>query len=172
MHEGNKNTRRYHKITCSCRTRITRKFCSSRVSRTCDRKFTSTLNLIAYTESLQAHWKVCGIKMARLSIDTRSKIIELRSRGLAVSEIQRRLQELNISISRQAMYDLIKKFREKGTVKNVIGRRRPRKITPEMRAAIKEAYNENDEVTSTGIKTLLVYHGCRRRTKQKFVSHF
>ena len=110
--------------------------------------------------------------MARLSIDTRSKIIELRSRGLAVSEIQRRLQELNISISRQAMYDLIKKFREKGTVKNVIGRRRPRKITPEMRAAIKEAYNENDEVTSTGIKTLLVYHGCRRRTKQKFVSHF
>ena len=41
-------------------------------------------------------------------------------------------------------------------MKDLLGRRRPRKITQEMRAAIEEAYKDNDKLTSTGIKNLLV----------------
>ena len=54
--------------------------------------------------------------MARLSIETRRRVLDIR----------RRLKEENISVS---YYDLIQKFREKLTVKDLPQRRRPRKIT-------------------------------------------
>ena len=87
------------------------------------------------TENLQTWCNYAvSLKMARLSKETRRRVITLHSRGYRVLDIQRRLQEENISVSYQAIYDLIRKFREKGTVKDLPGRRRPRKITQEMRA--------------------------------------
>lgn len=93
--------------------------------------------------------------MARLSLECRRSVIMLRSRGYTISEIQRRLREESIFVSRQALHNLIRKFRDKLTVKDLPRRRRPRKITEEMKAAIEEAYNGNDELTSTDIKRLL-----------------
>ena len=42
------------------------------------------------------------------------------------------------------------------TIKDLPRRRRPRKLTEEMKAAIEEAYRGNDELTLTEIKRLLV----------------
>jgi len=94
--------------------------------------------------------------MARLSKESRKRVIALHSRGYTVTEIRRRLQEENISVSRQALHNLLRKFLDKRIIKDLPRRSKQRKITEEMRSAIEEAYNGNDELTSTGIKSLLM----------------
>jgi len=94
--------------------------------------------------------------MARLSEESRKRVIALHSRGYTVTEIRRRLQEENISVSRQALHNLLRKFLDKRIIKDLPRRSKQRKITEEMRSAIEEAYNGNDELTSTGIKSLLM----------------
>lgn len=94
--------------------------------------------------------------MARLSLESRQRVITLFSRGYTVSEIRRRLSEESTKVSSQALHNLLRKFREKMTIKDLPRRRRPRKLTEEMKAAIEEAYRGNDELTSTEIKRLLV----------------
>ena len=93
--------------------------------------------------------------MARLSLESRNRVITLFSRGYTVLEIQRRLREERTTVSCQALYNLLRKFREKNTIENLPGRRRPRKITTEMEATIEEAYNGNDELTARKLKRLL-----------------
>ena len=93
--------------------------------------------------------------MTRLSIEARQKVITLHLLGYPVLEIYRRLREENTSISRQALYNLIKKHRDRGTVADLPRRKRQRKITEQMRAMIEEELNKNDELTSSCIKTLL-----------------
>ena len=93
--------------------------------------------------------------MARLSLESRNRVITLFSRGCTVSQIQRQLREESATVSCQALYNMLQKFREKNTIENLPERRRPRKITAEMKAAIEEAYNGNDELTSTELKCLL-----------------
>ena len=48
--------------------------------------------------------------MARLSLECRWSVIMLRSRGYTVSGIQWRLCEENISVSYQALHNLLHKF--------------------------------------------------------------
>ena len=94
--------------------------------------------------------------MARLSLESRQRVITLFSRGYTVTEIRRRLCEEITNVSSQALHNLLRKFHEKRTIKDLPRRRRPRKLTEEMKAAIEEAYRGNDELTSTEIKRLLV----------------
>ena len=82
-------------------------------------------------------------------------VITLHSRGHTVSEIRRRLREENCDISTQSLYNLLRKFREKGTTADLPRQRRPRKITEEMRVLIEQELTNNDELTSTGIRSLL-----------------
>ena len=84
--------------------------------------------------------------MARLSLESRQGVVTLFLRGHTVSDIRRRLREENKKVSSQALHDL-RKFREKNTIKDLPRRRRPRKLTEEMKAAIEEAYRVNDELT-------------------------
>ena len=93
--------------------------------------------------------------MARLNLESKKRIIALHFRGYTVSEIRQRLQEQDISVSSQSIHNLLQKFREKHILIDQPRRSRQRKITAEMRAAIKEMYNGNDELTSTRIKRLL-----------------
>ena len=74
--------------------------------------------------------------MVRLSLESRNRVITLFSRGYSILEIQRRLREERTTISCQALYNLLQKFREKNTIENLPGRRRPQKITMEMEATI------------------------------------
>ena len=82
-------------------------------------------------------------------------MITLESKGYSLSSIRRRLLEEGISISLQALYDLIKKFREKGTFVNLPRRTRQRKITENMKKLIEEEMNKNDELTARRVRNLL-----------------
>ena len=95
--------------------------------------------------------------MARLSIESRMRVITLRSRGYSILQIRKRLQEENIIVSRQAIYSLVKKFQNYRVYLDLPRRRRQQKITTEMRLVIEEALTSNDEITSRGIKSLLTF---------------
>ena len=88
-------------------------------------------------------------------MESRMRVITLRSRGYSVLQIRRRLQEENISVSRQAIHSLVTKFQNHRTCEDLPRRRRQQKITAEMRHMIEEALINNDELTSRGIKSLL-----------------
>ena len=90
--------------------------------------------------------------MVRLSIESRMRVITLRSRGYSILQIWQRLQEENITVSRQAIYSLVKKF-QNYHVYSDLPRRRWQQITAEMRLVIEEALTSNDEITSRGIIT-------------------
>ena len=64
---------------------------------------------------------VHDLKMGRLTIDDRLRMITLYSRGYS---IRKRLIEENLSISSQGIYNLIKKFLEKGTIVDLPYQRR------------------------------------------------
>ena len=94
------------------------------------------------------------VKMARLSLESRSRVITFFSMSYTALQIQRQLREERTAVSCQTIYNLLRKFRENNTINN-LPERRPRKITAEMKTMIEEAYNGNDELTSTGLKRLL-----------------
>ena len=93
--------------------------------------------------------------MTRLSIESRQKVIRLHSLGYPKLQIHRRLQEEGTSVSRQALYNLLRKHRYKGTVVDLPRQKREQKITEQMKALIEEELNKDDELTSSKIKTLL-----------------
>lgn len=88
-------------------------------------------------------------------METRQRVITLYSRGHTVSEIRRRLREEDCDISAQSLYNLLRKFREKRMIADLPRQRRPRKLNEEMRLLIEQELNRNDELTSTGIRSLL-----------------
>lgn len=90
--------------------------------------------------------------MARLTNESRRRVVTLYLKGHSVIEIRRRLTEENIVVSRQALHKLIRKYRM-GTFCQP--RRCQGKITEEMKSLIDETLRNNDEVTSTGLKRLL-----------------
>ena len=57
--------------------------------------------------------------MARLSVESRKRVVTLHGKGYSVSEIQMRLLQENISVSTQAIHNLLRKFHDKGTVKDL-----------------------------------------------------
>ena len=91
-----------------------------------------------------------------MSMETRQRVITLHSRGYTVWEIHRRLREINCDISAQSLYNLLRKFREKRTISDLPRQRRPRKLNDEMRQLIEQELTRNDELTSTGIRSLLL----------------
>ena len=99
--------------------------------------------------------------MARLSNESKKRVVTLHLKGHSVIEIRRRLLQENISISRQSLYKLISKFHMGTLTGDAEPRRRKRKITKEMETVIEEALRNNDEITSRGIKrsntTLLIF---------------
>ena len=93
--------------------------------------------------------------MTRLDISTRRRILVLRGLGYSVSDITKRLNEENISISRQAIFNLIKKYRETGSLLDLPRRARDRKLREPMLQALNEALTENDELTARQARSLL-----------------
>ena len=93
--------------------------------------------------------------MTRLDIATRRWILVLKSLDYSVSDITKRLNEENISISRQAIFNLIRKHRETGSVLDLPRRARDRKLTEPMIHVLNEALMENDELTARQARSLL-----------------
>ena len=99
--------------------------------------------------------------MVRLSL-------ELRKKDDHHASFQRLYSPRNSSTVARCRYFcqltcLLRKYCEKSILIDIPRRSRQRKITPEMRVVIEEMYNENGELTSTRIKSLLTKGGqiCR-----------
>lgn len=93
--------------------------------------------------------------MTRLDIATRRRILVLKGLGYSVSDITKRLNEENISISRQAIFNLIRKYRETGSLLDLPRRARDKKLTDPMLQVLNEALTENDELTARQARSLL-----------------
>ena len=93
--------------------------------------------------------------MPRLSIEARRRIVSLVSGGFTVPSIAQRLEEEKVVVSKRAVYDLVKKFRLKGVIKDLPRRRKARILTEEMKLFIEEEL-KNDELTSTAINASLI----------------
>ena len=57
--------------------------------------------------------------MARLSLQSKHRFVTLYSRSYAVSEIQWRLRKVGTTVSYQAVFNLLWKFCEKTTIKDL-----------------------------------------------------
>ena len=94
--------------------------------------------------------------MPRMSLDTRKRVILLKNKGFSVSKILTRLKQEQISITRQTLYNLLKKHSESGCVVDLPKRTRTRKISDEMMAIIDEALSNKDELTAREIRSILM----------------
>ena len=94
--------------------------------------------------------------MPRLDIDTRRRVILFISLGYSVCDIKKRLEEEQTKISRQALYCLIKKFKETGRLSDMPRRTRPRRLSPEMCDFLDHSLTENDELTARNAHSLLL----------------
>lgn len=94
--------------------------------------------------------------MPRLSIEAMRRVVSLHSIGYSVSSIFERLKQENVEVSKRSIYNLVKKFRLKGVVRDLPRRKKPRILTKEMEAFIEEELKRNDELASTAINALLV----------------
>ena len=94
--------------------------------------------------------------MSRLDIDTRRRVVFLKSTGYSVSQIKKQLQEENIIISSQALFNLLKKFKDTGKLIDLPWRTRPRKLSREMMVFLNKALSENDKLTARQTRCLLV----------------
>ena len=94
--------------------------------------------------------------MTRLDISTRRRVILLYQSGYSISKIRKRLSEENVSISSQALFNLVRKHRETGKLIDLPRRARPRKLSQEMVAVLEEAWCDNDELTARQARSLLM----------------
>jgi len=94
--------------------------------------------------------------MPRIDIDTRRRVIVLKQSGYSISQIRKRLKEENIVISCQALFNLVKKYKETGKLIDLYRRKRPRKLTNEMRAFLSQTLTRDDEVTARRARHLLL----------------
>ena len=93
--------------------------------------------------------------MPRLDINTR-RVVFLKQAEYSIAEIQKRLKEENISISSQALFNLVRKYKETGMLIDKPRRTRPRKLDDEMLAVLNQALTENDELTARQARCLLI----------------
>ena len=94
--------------------------------------------------------------MPRLDISTRRRVVFLKQAEYSIAEIQKRLKEENISISSQALFNLVRKYKETGMLIDKPRRTRPRKLDDEMLAVLNQALTENDELTARQARCLLI----------------
>ena len=94
--------------------------------------------------------------MVHLDVSIRRRIILLKEAGHSVVDIRKCLSEENISISLQALYNLVKKYNETGKLLDLPRRTRPRKLTGEMMAMLNQGLSEDDELTARRARSLLL----------------
>ena len=86
-------------------------------------------------------------EMPRLSMETRRRFLTLRERCLSVAEVQKRLAEEEIFVSRVALYKLWKKYRDTDRIAGTWKPKRVKKLGEEQLVAIDEALAKNDKLT-------------------------
>lgn len=93
--------------------------------------------------------------MPRLDVDTRGRVVLLRSRGYSVADIRRRLSEEKIVVSAASIYKLLKKAKELGSVVDRNRRHTPRILCTEQLKFMDEALASDDELTARRLREML-----------------
>ena len=94
--------------------------------------------------------------MPQISVDTRKRVTLLKNKGFSVSKILTRLKQEQISVTCQALYNLLKKHSKSGCVVDLPKRTRTSKISNKLMAIIDEALSDNDELTAREIQSILI----------------
>ena len=81
--------------------------------------------------------------------------MHLHERGYSVAAIVERLQEEHTIVSRVALYKLLKKYKERGSVGDRARRPRRAKLDHEHLVFIDNAMAQNDELSSRQLRQLL-----------------
>ena len=94
--------------------------------------------------------------MARMSMETRRRVIVLFKRGVRLKKIKARLEEEGIKVSKTSLCLLIKKYKTTGMIADKI---RPpaktKKLELEHLCLIDEALDEDDELSTNEIRSKL-----------------
>ena len=88
-------------------------------------------------------------------MESRKRIVILRCKGYSMIKIRQRLKEESIVTSQRTIHNVLSKFKNHRIYKDLPIQRRKPKITEEMKIAIEEALNSNDEITARGVQNLL-----------------
>ena len=94
--------------------------------------------------------------MPRLSYEARRRVISLYNSDYSVLEISKRLDAEKVDVSPRALYNLLQKYRLKGTIRDLPRRKMPQILTEEMKRFMEERLRANDEVTARAMKNLLL----------------
>ena len=107
-------------------------------------------------EKPEAERYVIEAIMPRLSYEARRRVISLYQSNYSVLEISKRLDVEKVDVTPRALYNLVKKYCLKGTIRDLPCRKMPQILTEEMKRFMEDKLRANDEVTSTMMKDLLL----------------
>ena len=74
--------------------------------------------------------------------------------------IVQRLEQEDVKVSKRAVYDLVKKFRLKGIVKDLPGRKKARILTGEMKSFSKKSFKRMTPATRVIASHVCNNHAC------------
>ena len=95
--------------------------------------------------------------MPRISAETRRRIVAIKSSGYSVTQIQKRLADEDICVSKVTIYKLLKKYKEFRTVLDMPRRASvPRKLNADHVKFIDNSMAANDEITARQMRILLL----------------
>ena len=94
--------------------------------------------------------------MPRLDLETRRRVLALRQVGYSFNAIKERLIQENIDITTRSLQRLEKKFFDHGTYKDLARRKRCKKLSPAMVNFMNEKLTQDDELTSSKLRKLLL----------------
>ena len=93
--------------------------------------------------------------MARMSLDTRSRVVYLHKSGFKLKDIQLCLKEEDIKVSKKSLCLLLRKYRLHGVVSDLPKRAKRRKLALQHLKLIDEAIAADDEVSNSDLRALL-----------------
>ena len=94
--------------------------------------------------------------MPRLDLSTRRRVLALRQLGYSHRIIKERLAQEDIIVTTRSLQRLDKKFHDEGTFKDLPRNKRSKKLSQPMIKFINDKLEEDDELTSTKLRALLM----------------
>ena len=94
--------------------------------------------------------------MPRLDLSTRRKVLALRQLGYSHRIIKECLEQEDIIVTTRSLQQLDKKFHDEGTFKDLPRNKRSMKLSQPMIKFINDKLEEDDELTSTKLRVLLM----------------
>lgn len=93
--------------------------------------------------------------MARMSLQTRERVITLHKSGFRLKDIQALVKLEGINVSKTSLCLLIKKYKRFGIITDELRLAQPRKLTSEHLQLINEALEQDDEISTPELRAKL-----------------